>query len=394
MTTDAEHFKHLRNILLDQSESLGISTPAAQIGQRDSESAIDAGMSDALEQLVLLAQLHAGRSDDTITRGYSEANIALVRQYMKDRGVGIDTIDQLTGTIQALDTPAGGQTRSVFDQQYMMGGTDLTMFKIQNEALLSGTQRGEAVAAARPLSVVFSEARDDSRRTEAEAPHDAEVPMTRYSTSYSYDQIQALKGQGLKSVEEQAVLDAWDENWRRYTDSHGFTEIDERYNRAHDAWVNRGHERSQLYQQASDKRVEAAALLDRLQDQKLTVHVDGQTFHMSWNEIYAEVGYWEINDSTRQAALRREGLRALEELKDQPQGYNAMMQEASQLSQRAFRVMGERQVEYSAALRERNAAFTQLRDDPVRLTVMIPNYDATPETQVAAETHHGAGGAW
>lgn len=387
MADQSDYLKTVRDTLLAEREKLGLSTPAAQIGTRGSSGAIDSGMSSALEQLVLLAQLHAGRNEDDITRGYSDGTISLVRQYMADRGVDTNTIDKFTGSIQALDTPSQGQTKSTFDQQYQAGAADLTMLKIENATLLAGTQHGPNVAAARPLSTLFTEARDDRQPVVSGQPREEvaqtkvpAVPMRSYQTTYSYDKIQDLKDQPNRSIEQEAVLAAWDQRWKAYSDEKGFTQVDQRYTEATNAWTNRYTAQNEMYTQIGTMKSANERLLESLQDQPLQLKIDGQTIVTTWNKIYDDVGYIEWNDDDRETKLRKAGLQALEALKASS-GYNDNAKKISELTTKAGMHVVNSEREYMDSMSARHSAFKDIRNDQVSITVQVPDLEAMPQDQ-------------
>ncbi|MBK9585871.1 MAG: hypothetical protein KA099_09440 [Alphaproteobacteria bacterium] len=399
MTTNADHFKNLRNVLLAERERLGITVSRDGIGAPSSSGPINAGMSEALEQLVLLAQLHAGRTEDNTTRGYSEANIALVRQYMKDRGVGQDRNDLFTGTIQALDTVTSGQQKSVFDQQYVMGGTDLALFRMQNEALLRGTSKTAAVPAARPLTALFQQAGSGTASPQPAAatpPAPAaaqptavpEVPMKRVSLSYSYDQIQELKQRTNKTAEELAVLKVWDQQWAKYSGEKGFSAVDDRFKKALNTFNTRGQDQTDMFRQAGNLRTENARLLERIKDMPITINVAGGSMTTTWNKIYAEVGWLELNDDARETEMRRAGLKALEDLKVS-QGYDARTQEIANLSNRAANHFITTERELRTAGGARSTQWSDIRNDPISINVMVPNFDAMNAEQRQSVAQNG-----
>ncbi len=402
MTTNQDHLKNLRNVLLAERERLGISVPAAQIGAKDSTDPINTGMSDALEQLVLLAQLHARRSDDNITRGYTEANISLVRQYMKDRGVNMNQVDLFTGTVQALDTQAPGQPKSLFDQQYSMGGTDLTIFRRENEALLRGTASTGAVAAPRPLTALFQQA--GSSTTPSPAPATpaapatpppqpaaaAQLPTRRVERTYSFDDIQALKGKEVQSEEEKAALQAWDAQWRRLASAKSFNggtaSYDDLWNarkQAREAFENRGTTYRELSTKLTGLTSQNESLLTSLKDRTMTLTVNGETYRKSWNEVQNIVGSWEFNDSDFEKKLRQEANKGLEELK-QSQGYNARVTEISGVRQQMGSLFSTLNNNMQQAEQRFNTAFADIRDNKVTFAFNVTDYSAQSTPRVAA----------
>jgi len=402
MTTNQDHLKNLRNVLLAERERLGISVPAAQIGAKDSTDPINTGMSDALEQLVLLAQLHARRSDDNITRGYTEANISLIRQYMKDRGVNMNQVDLFTGTVQALDTQAPGQPKSLFDQQYSMGGTDLTIFRRENEALLRGTASTGAVAAPRPLTALFQQA--GSSTTPSPAPATpaapatpppqpaaaAQLPTRRVERTYSFDDIQALKGKEVQSEEEKAALQAWDAQWRRLASAKSFNggtaSYDDLWNarkQAREAFENRGTTYRELSTKLTGLTSQNESLLTSLKDRTMTLTVNGETYRKSWNEVQNIVGSWEFNDSDFEKKLRQEANKGLEELK-QSQGYNARVTEISGVRQQMGSLFSTLNNNMQQAEQRFNTAFADIRDNKVTFAFNVTDYSAQSTPRVAA----------
>ena len=402
MTTNQDHLKNLRNVLLAERERLGISVPAAQIGAKDSTDPINTGMSDALEQLVLLAQLHARRSDDNITRGYTEANISLVRQYMKDRGVNMNQVDLFTGTVQALDTQAPGQPKSLFDQQYSMGGTDLTIFRRENEALLRGTASTGAVAAPRPLTALFQQA--GSSTTPSPAPATpaapatpppqpaaaAQLPTRRVERTYSFDDIQALKGKEVQSEEEKAALQAWDAQWRRLASAKSFNggtaSYDDLWNarkQAREAFENRGTTYRELSTKLTGLTSQNESLLTSLKDRTMTLTVNGETYRKSWNEVQNIVGSWEFNDSDFEKKLRQEANKGLEEL-IQSQGYNARVTEISGVRQQMGSLFSTLNNNMQQAEQRFNTAFADIRDNKVTFAFNVTDYSAQSTPRVAA----------
>ncbi len=399
MTTNADHFKNLRNVLLAERERLGINTPAAQIGARDSTGPINAGMSEALEQLVLLAQLHAGRTEDNTTRGYSEANIALVRQYMKDRGVGQDKNDLFTGTIQALDTVASGQQKSVFDQQYVMGGTDLALFRMQNEALLRGTSKTAAVPAARPLTALFQQAGSGQApapaaqpaaqpAAPAAQPAAPALPTRRVERTYTYDDIQAIRRKEYQSEEEKGALKAWDAQWRQYAsadryDGKSYNDIYNAREQAKAAYDNRGTSYLALREKVMGLVSQNETKLTELKGRTLSLWVNGEEHRMSWNEVQAKAGYFEFNDSQLETKLRQEANKELERLK-QSEGYNGRVSEIANVRQQMNTHHSTLYQSWQQAERRLDTAFADIRNDPIKFSFNITDYSAQPQQRVAA----------
>ena len=391
MTDQADYLQTLRDTLLAEREKLGITVPAAQIGTAGSSAPIDAGMSTALEQLVLLSQLYAGRSEDDITRGYSEGTIGLVRQYMQDRGVEIETIDKLTVSIQQLDTLADGQEKSTFDQQYRPGLTDLYAFKAESASLLAGTAHGDAVPGPRSLTEVFAASGTNTAPViapeveadngEPETVARSGPPMREVTRYYSHDDIVAIRAKSIQSVEEQAALTAWDATWTGHAAEKGFTAISERRDEAIEAYSNRFTTRNAIISERDGLTSQNASLLEGLKDRTVTLNVDGQTYRMSWNEMYEECGYYEFNDSDFQTKLRRAANHALEELKES-EGYNTRTGEIASLNRQISAHFGKISNELAAANREFNAAWADIRNDKLEVAFNVTDYTAQPDETV------------
>ncbi|MBK6896380.1 MAG: hypothetical protein IPH06_07295 [Alphaproteobacteria bacterium] len=400
MTTNADHFKNLRNVLLAERERLGITVSRDGIGAPSSSGPINAGMSEALEQLVLLAQLHAGRTEDNITRGYSEANIALVRQYMKDRGVGQDRNDLFTGTIQALDTVASGQQESVFDQQYIRGPADFEALKGASRGLLANTAKGSTVPAARPLSALFAAAAPAAPAAAASTPAAPAVtaqsaapalPTRRVERTYTFDEIQAIKAKDVQSEEEKAALQAWTAQWRvhanadKFEGGKSYMDIYNARERAKSAYDNRITSYNELGAKIRSLGSQNETLLNGLKDKTMTLTVDGQTYRMSWNDVQAKVGYWEFNDSAFETKLRQAANRGLDGLK-QSEGYNDRATEIATTSRQMATHMTTLYQGWQQAERSHSAAFADIRNDPVKFSFNVTDYNAQPTTRVAATT--------
>ncbi len=389
---EADNLKTVRDTLLAEREKLGIRVPASQIGTSGSSAPIDTGMSSALEQLVMLAQLHARRSEGDITRGYSEGTINLVRQYMADRGVAVETIDRFTTSIQALDTITPPLTKSTFDQQYRPGATDLTMFKLDSQQLLAGTQRGTTIPPAGALRQTFTgtgangEGGTTSGQT-AERP--ATIPTTGDQTptrslqvSYSYDDITAIRAKSVRSVEETAALDVWQTSWNRYAGEQGYNTIYNARQEAKAAYDNRVSSRNDMITQRTGLMEQNETLLTSLKDRELTLRVDGQTYRMSWNQVQADVGWVEWNDSDFQTKLRTAANRALEGLKES-EGYNARTTEITGLSRRIASHFTDTYQALQTSQRALDTAWGNIRDDKIQLTLNVPDFDAQERTMVA-----------
>lgn len=383
---EADNLKTVRDTLLAERERLGIRVPAGQIGTSGSSAPIDAGMSGALEQLVMLAQLHAGRSENDITRGYSEGTINLVRQYMGDRGVSVETIDRFTTSIQALDTIAPPLAKSTFDQQYRPGATDLTMFKLDSAQLLSGTQRGTTIPLAGTLRQTFAgtgaTTTPDPAAVVPATRTEPEVPTRSVQVSYSYDDIRAIRDRSVKSVEETAALEAWETNWNRYAGQQGYNPIYNARQEAKEAYDNRFTTRNEMISQRTELTQQNQTLLTSLQDRTLTLRVDGQTYRMSWNEVQAEVG-WDFLDSDFEKKLRNAANRALEGLKES-EGYNARTTEISGLNTRIATHFSDTYQALQTAQRALDTAWGNIRDDKIQITLNVPDYEAHERALLAA----------
>lgn len=386
---EADNLKTVRDTLLAERERLGIRVPAGQIGTSGSTAPIDAGMSHALEQLVMLAQLHSGRSEGDITRGYSEGTINLVRQYMADRGVPVESIDRFTASIQALDTVAQGQTKSTFDQQYRPGATDLTMFKLDSQQLLAGTQRGTTIPPAGALRQNFATqtTTPDPATTTVERATpttvEPEVPTRSVRVSYSYDDISAIRDKSVRSVEETAALEAWQASWNRYAGQQGYSPIYNAREEAKAAYDNRFNSQREMITQRTGLMEQNETLLTGLKDRQLTLRIDGQTYRMSWNEVQAEVGWAEWNDSDFQTKLRNAANRALEGLKES-EGYNARTTEIAGLNRRISTHFSDTYQALQTAQRALDTAWGNIRDDKIQITLNVPDYEAHERALVAA----------
>lgn len=385
---EADNLKTVRDTLLAERERLGIRVPAAQIGTRGSSSPIDAGMSHALEQLVMLAQLHSGRSEGDITRGYSEGTINLVRQYMADRGVPVESIDRFTASIQALDTVAQGQTKSTFDQQYRPGATDLTLFKLDSQQLLAGTQRGTTIPPAGALRQNFAtQTTPDPAVTPVEraTPTTTEpaVPTRSVQVSYSYNDINTIRDKGVRSVEETAALEAWQASWNRYAGQQGYTPLYTARETAKAAYDNRFTTRGEMIERRDGLMQENQTLLTGLKDRTLTLRVDGQTYRMSWNEVQAEVGMADWFESDFEKNLRNAANRALEGLKES-EGYNARATQITTLNRDIGNHFYNTRQAYDTAQRALDTAWGNIRDDRIQLTLTVPDYEAHERALVAA----------
>lgn len=383
---EADNLKTVRDTLLAERERLGIRVPAGQIGTSGSSAPIDAGMSSALEQLVMLAQLHARRSEGDITRGYSEGTINLVRQYMADRGVPVESIDRFTASIQALDTVAQGQTKSTFDQQYRPGATDLTMFKLDSQQLLAGTQRGTTIPPAGALRQTFegtgATATPGPTTVAPATTAQPEIPTRSVRVSYSYDDINAIRDKSVRSVEETAALDAWQTSWNRYAGQQGYNTIYNARQTAKEAYDNRLNSQREMITQRTGLMEQNETLLTGLKDRELTLRIDGQTYRMSWNQVQADVGWAEWNDSDFQTKLRNAANRALEGLKES-EGYNARTTEITDLNRRISTHFSDTYQALQTSQRALDTAWGNIRDDKIQLTLTVPDYDAQERSVVA-----------
>ena len=108
----------------------------------------------------------------------------------------------------------------------------------------------------------------------------------------------------------------------------------------------------------------------------------------TWNKIYAEVGWLELNDDARETEMRRAGLKALEDLKVS-QGYDARTQEIANLSNRAANHFITTERELRTAGGARSTQWSDIRNDPISINVMVPNFDAMNAEQRQSVAQNG-----
>lgn len=105
--------------LIENRDLIGLTIGSNKIGNsKGADDILERGTRQALEQLIMLAQIHAKVPTAQITRDYSQANMDRVEKYLQDRKVDGAAIQGLLTNIHALKNDKDGAGLSLFDQTY------------------------------------------------------------------------------------------------------------------------------------------------------------------------------------------------------------------------------------------------------------------------------------
>jgi len=254
--------------------------------------------------------------------------------------------------------------------------------------LLRGTASTGAVAAPRPLTALFAAAAPAAPAAPAPAaPAAPAVPMLSGTRQLSYDDVERIREKGaLMSVQDRAAVAAFEKVWAQYKADKGYDTVYNARQEAQRVSSNPQQGQMALWQKAADLRTENAALLETLKNTSLNIKINGEDYPLSWNQIYAEVGYWEVNDTAHETALRKAGLEALERLKAAPGGYNDRVREIASVQREANMFSYNSSQRLTQTSQAERTLFADIRNDRLAINFEYadPSKSAQPGTMVAA----------
>jgi hypothetical protein len=124
----------LQQPLIDNRAKIGLTVAAHEIGNAkgQADDLFEKGTRRAVEQLVLLAQVHAKTPTENITRELTDKNIQLIANYLDARKVSDTDQNKIITSIHALKDDKNAQGVSLLDQVYTQykGQTNIAALKV------------------------------------------------------------------------------------------------------------------------------------------------------------------------------------------------------------------------------------------------------------------------
>jgi len=100
----SKNVKKLQVALIKNLEKLALIMPANEIGSYlgKPDGIIDVGLSQALEELLFRAQLHAGKDKADLAKKFNKERLREIQKYMKDQGMDDANISLIILSLQTL----------------------------------------------------------------------------------------------------------------------------------------------------------------------------------------------------------------------------------------------------------------------------------------------------